>query len=179
MQHVPVADAPGHRGHQLPMRDAVEVTTQIGIDHLGIARLQQRLGVPQGIPGAAFRPVGVLLRLQVGLEDRLQDHQCRRLHNPVFDRRDAQGSLRPIGFRDPDPPDGLRLIRPLAEFFRQFTQPPLPAVPLDVVERLAIDPGCAAVHPAALVGPRQHVRTVELVVQQVKAIAGRCLRFGM
>jgi site-specific DNA recombinase len=120
MQHVPVADAPSHRFHQIAMRDTIEVTTQIRVHHLLVARVQQRVYVPQGIPGAALRSIGVLLRLQVGLEDGLQDHQGSRLHDPVFDRGDTKGPLRPIGFRDPYPPHGLRTIRSFPQFFRKF-----------------------------------------------------------
>jgi hypothetical protein len=161
------------------MRDAVEVTTQISVDHLSVALVQQRLHVPQGIPSAALRSIGVLLRLQISLEDRLQDHQGSRLHDPVFDRGDAERSLRPIGFRDPYPPHGLRTIRSLPQFFRQFVQPPPPAILLDVRERLVVDPTGAPVLPAAVVGPSQHVGAVHLVVEQVEAIARRSLRFGM
>jgi hypothetical protein len=52
----------------------------------------------------------MLLRLQVGLEDGLQDHQCRRLHDTVFDRWNPQRPLLAIRLRDIDPPNGLRTI---------------------------------------------------------------------
>src|SRR3954463_10518207 len=60
-----------------------------------------------------------------------------------------------------------------------LVQPPVQAVRLDVLERLVIDPRCAAVGTAADVGPSQHVATVHLVVQHVEPIVGRSLRFGM
>jgi hypothetical protein len=34
---------------------------------------------------AAVRPIGILFRLQVSLEDRFEDQHCRRLHNPITD----------------------------------------------------------------------------------------------
>jgi len=37
------------------------------------------------------RPVSVLLRLQVRLEDRRRHQHCRRLRNPVPQAGDAQG----------------------------------------------------------------------------------------
>src|SRR6266849_7248314 len=102
------------------MRDGVEITTQIRVDHLSVALVQQRMHVPQSVPSAALRSISVLLRLQVSLEDWLQDHQGSRLHDPVFDRGDAEWSLRPIGFRYPYPPHGLRTIRSFPQCHRQF-----------------------------------------------------------
>jgi hypothetical protein len=84
-------------------------------------RLQERLHLLDGIQGAAPRSVGVLFGLEVGLEDRLQDHQHRHLHDPITDRWYAQRPLLAVCLRDVHPPDGLRTIRLLVEFFRQFT----------------------------------------------------------
>jgi len=41
-----------------------------------------------------------LFRLQVGLEDRLQDQYRSHLHHTISDARDAQRSLLAIRFRD-------------------------------------------------------------------------------
>src|SRR5262245_62158431 len=64
-------------------------------------------------------------------------------------------------------------------FVRQFAQPLLHAVALDVLERLAVDARRAAVEEAAPVGDPQHIVAVHLVVQRVEAVRGRALRFGM
>jgi hypothetical protein len=63
--------------------------------------------------------------------------------------------------------------------FRQFAQPLLFAVRLDVVKRHPIDARGSAVGTAQPVGERQDVRSIHLVVQHVKAIVGRSLRFGV
>jgi hypothetical protein len=37
----------------------------------------------------------VLFRLQIGLEDRLQDQHSSHLHDTIFDARDTQSALPP------------------------------------------------------------------------------------
>ena len=74
---------------------------------------------------------------------------------------------------------GRGLIRLLPELFRQFVQPLVRTVRLDVREALAVDPRCAAVGTAAHVGEPQNVAAVHLVVQGIEPIVGRVLRFGV
>ena len=142
-------------------------------------RPEQPFDLANGVQGAASRAIGVLLRLQVGLEDRLQDQHCRHLHHTVFDARNAQRPLLAIRFGDVHASDRLGSVRLVPEFFRQFVQPPVHAVRLDVREGLAVDPRCAAVGTAAGVGEPQDVAAVHLVVQRVEPIVGRVLRFGV
>ena len=139
----------------------------------------QPLDLLDGLQRAASRSVGVLLRLQVGLEDRPQDRQDSHLRDTILDRRDAQRSLLAVRLGDVHPPHGLRTIRLPAEFFRHFTQPLLDAVRFDVLERLAVHAGGAVVGTTALVGVPQHVESIHLVIQRVEAVRGRPLRFGM
>src|SRR5580693_7808639 len=105
------------------MGDAVEIPAQVRVDHLRMPLPHQRLDVLDRLQGTVPRAVGVLFRLQIGLEDRLQDQQGRRLYDTIFDRWNTQRSLLAVRFGDPYPPDGLRTIRLLFEFLRQFTQP--------------------------------------------------------
>jgi hypothetical protein len=92
---------------------------------------------------------------------------------------DPQRSSLAIAFRDGHAADRLGTVRPRSQVSRQFVQPAIPPVRLDVLERLAVDPRCAAVGTAAVVGPLQHVSSMHLVVQHVEPIAGRPLRFGV
>jgi hypothetical protein len=92
---------------------------------------------------------------------------------------DPQWPLLAIRFRDVNTTHGLRLVRLAPQVVRQFVQPLLHAVRLDVRERLAVDPRRTTVGTAAVEGEFQDVATVHLVVQQVGAVAGRSLRFGM
>ena len=84
-----VADPPGHRLHQFGVWNPVEVAAEVCIDDFFIARVDQFLDLSQGVQWAAFFPIGVLLRLQVSLENRLEDQNCRRLHDTVIDRGHA------------------------------------------------------------------------------------------
>ncbi len=117
--------------------------------------------------------------LQVGLEDRFQDQQRGGLHHAVADRGNPQRPLLPVRFRQVDPPDRLRLIPFRSQFLRQFVQPPLHAVLLDVLERLAVHAGRSAVGTALRPGRFQHVAAIHLVVQGVETKVGRTLRFVM
>jgi site-specific DNA recombinase len=125
----PLEDQPQHRAvgdpslQALPqgiMRDRVEVRLQVRVVHLrqpGGDVLANRIDRLMRVL-ARTRPIRAVQ--EVRLEDRLEHQQHRRLHDPVFDRGDAERSLRPIGFRDPYPPHGLRTIRSFPQFFRQF-----------------------------------------------------------
>src|SRR5262250_592774 len=65
----------------------------------------------------------------------------------------------------------------LPERKRQFSQPPLDPVCLDVRKILAVDTRRALVGAALGIGMRQNVAAADLVVQSVEAIAGFRLRF--
>ncbi|MBI3821271.1 MAG: hypothetical protein HY289_01170 [Planctomycetes bacterium] len=114
--------------------------------------------------------VRVLLRLQIDLEDRFENQHCRHLHHAITDRWNAQRPLIPVRLRYPNSPDCLRLIRLLFEFLRQFTQPLLFAVLLDVFERLPIHARSAPVLPATRQGMFENVEAVHLVVERVETI---------
>ena len=135
--------------------------------------------MPDGVQGAAVGPVGVLLRLQVGLEDRLRDQHHGHLRHAIPDRTDPQRALLAIRFGDEHASNRLGSVRPGLQVRRQFVQPPIQPVRLDVLEPLAIDPRCAVVGTTTRAGPFQHVLAVHLVVQRVEAVVGRPLRFGM
>ena len=65
----------------------------------------------------------------------------------------------------------------LLERKRQFAEPPLYAIRLNVREVLTVYPRCALVGAALGKRMSQDVLTADLVVQRVEAIAGFCLRF--
>ena len=48
-QEVPIADAPGQRLQELGVWDAVEVTRQVGVDDLGVPRVDQPVDRPNGV----------------------------------------------------------------------------------------------------------------------------------
>jgi hypothetical protein len=65
-----------------------------------------------GIERVTSRAVGVLFRLQVGLEDRFQDQHRGHLSHAILDAGDAQSALppRPNRLRDSSP-SPIRIIR--------------------------------------------------------------------
>src|SRR6516162_2098202 len=142
------------------------------VDHQALHVLHRR-------QSAAALAVGILLRLQVGLEDRLQDHQHRRLYDTVLDRWNPQRSLLAVRLGNIHPPHGLRTVALLFEFFREYTQPSTDARRLDLCEGFAVHARFAAVGTTAFVGVAQHIPTIDLVVQRVEPIVRRLLRFGL
>jgi len=92
---------------------------------------------------------------------------------------DAQRALLAIRFRDEHAAHGVRSIRSFSQFGRQFVEPSVAPVHLDVRESLAVHPRCAVVGAAPQVGEFQDVPSIHLVVQGVEPIPRRFLRFGM
>src|SRR5579875_677077 len=70
-------------------------------------------------------------------------------------------------------------IRSTLQILRQFVQPPLYSVLLDLLEILAVYSGCSAIGFAAFIGERQNIFPIDLVVQRVEAEVGRSLRSVM
>jgi hypothetical protein len=58
-----------------------------------MASVEQLVDMPHGVQRAAVCPIGVLFRLQVGLEDRFEHQNCRTLRHPVTDSGDGQREL--------------------------------------------------------------------------------------
>ena len=132
VQHRLVADTSGHRFHQFAMRDRIKVPAQVRIDYLGMPRVQQRVYLPNGIVGALPRPVRILLRLEIGLEDWLKYQHCRHLHHSITDPGNAQRSLFSICLGYPHPT--YRTVS------RQLVHPSFYAVRFDILKRLSVDP---------------------------------------
>ena len=103
-------------------------------------------------------------------------HRCRHA-DPIPHARDAQRPEFAVGLRYKHSSDWLWPVSLLPERKRQFSQPSLDPVCLDVREVLAIDPRRALVGAALGIGMRQNILAADLVVQGIEAIAGFCLRF--
>src|SRR4029450_1574108 len=109
------------------MGNTVGVPAQVRLDHLRVPKARQAMNLSHGIQGTAIRPVGVLLRRQIGLEDRLQDQEQSSLHHPVLDRGNPQRSLFAIRLGYPYPSHRLRLRTVPSLFSPPLSHPPLPA----------------------------------------------------
>src|SRR4249919_120615 len=91
--------------------------------------------------------------------------------------RDAQRPEFAVGFRYEHSSDGSRSISLLPERKRQFAEPSLHPIRLDIRELLTIHARCALVGAALGIGMNQDVLAADLVVHGVEAIPGFCLRF--
>jgi hypothetical protein len=177
MQHTPVHDAPRERAHQFGMRDATEVVREVGVDDFRMLIEQRLFHLGHRLLGIAAPPIGVLLGRKVSFEDRVQhQHRCCHAH-PVTQSRDAQRPQVAVGFRDIHSSDRIRSVPLLPERKRQFTEPPLDPVLLDIRKVLAVYTRRPLVGAALGVGMRQDVLAVDLVVQGVEAVPGFRLRF--
>src|SRR6201987_5782218 len=154
------------------MRKAPEVVREVSVDDFRVTPEPQLLHLYDRLLGVSPGAVGVDFRWKIGFEDRLQ-HQQRCCHaDPIPHPRDAQRPEFAVGLRYKHSSDWFWPVSLLPECKRQFSQPPLDSVGLDVRKILAIDPRRALVRAALGVGMRQNVVAAELVVQSVEAIAG-------
>src|SRR5580704_15844734 len=151
------------------MRNAPEVVREVGVYDVRMTTEQQLLHLYSGLLGVVPSAVGVDFRWKVGFEDRLQ-HQHRCCHaDPIPHGRDAQRPEFAVGLRYEHASDRLRSVRLLPERKRQFGQPPLDPVCLDVRKILAVDARRALVRATLGIGMRQNVVAADLVVQSVEA----------
>src|SRR6516225_4911044 len=145
------------------MRNAPEVVREIGVDDVRVTTEQQLFHLDDCLLGVARSAVGVDFRRKIGFEDRLQ-HQQHCCHaDPIPHARDAQRSEFAVGLRYKHSSDWLRPVSLLPECKRQFSQPSLDPVCLNVREVLAVDPRCALVGAALDIGMRQNVVAADLM----------------
>lgn len=170
VQQVAVADPTRQGSDQLGVRDPVEVIRQVRVDDLGVAPVEQPVDVANRVQGIVVGSIGVLLRLRIGLKDRLQDQHHSHLRHAVPDGPDPQRAWLAIRFGEEHASRGARLIRSVLQVPRQFVQPPVTPVGFDALERLGVDPRSPTVGAAPEVGESQDVAAVHLVVQSVKAV---------
>jgi hypothetical protein len=87
--------------------------------------------------------------------------------------RNAQrsGSSRLAGLRNMDPSYGCWTIRFGSEHLRQFTEPWLHPIGLDIREGLMVHARCSAMAATWLVRGPQHIQTRDLVVEGVEPIS--------
>jgi len=86
MQHGSVHDPTSHRLKQLGMRNTIEVTAEVCVNNFLMASLDQLVDTLDGVQRAAVLPIGVLFRLQIGLEDWFENQYCRHFRCPIPDR---------------------------------------------------------------------------------------------
>jgi hypothetical protein len=75
------------------MRKSIEVAAEICIYDFSMASVDQLVDMFHCVQRAAVSPIGVLFRLQIGLEYGFENQNCRRLRYPVADSGDSQRKL--------------------------------------------------------------------------------------
>src|SRR5260370_37056111 len=91
-------------------------------------RVHQGMDRASCLQRAAVRSVGVLLRLQIDLENRFENQHGRHLHHAITDRWNPQRPLLPARLWNPPTPDCMRSIRLVSELLSPFTHTLLCAV---------------------------------------------------
>src|SRR5664279_4940333 len=131
------------------MRKKIKIPCKICVNDLSISSVDQLMDVSYCVQCAAASPIGVLFRLQVNLENRVE-HQNRRHHDrAVTDSGHSQRTLLPSRLRYEYPPHGKWSITSAFQLLRQFFQPSLCSVRFDVLERLIVYSRSSAIGFAA------------------------------
>ncbi len=71
----------------------IQVAAEICVDDFSMASIDQLVDVVYCVQCAAVSPIGVLFRLQIGLENRFENQNCRHFRCPIADSRDSQREL--------------------------------------------------------------------------------------
>ena len=144
------------------MGNAPKEIREVGIDDFPVSAKQQLLHLDRRLLGVPPRPVSVLFGWKVGFKDRFQNQRRRRHADPIPHARDAQRPQVAVGLRYIHSSDWLRPVGLLPERKRQFSQPSLNPVCLDIRKILAVDPRRALVGAALGIGMRQNVVAADL-----------------
>ena len=171
------------------MGNAPKEIREVGIDDFPVSAKQQFFHCDRRLLGIPPWPVGVLFGWKIGFKacpragqrpdpgDRFQNQRCRRHADPIPHARDAQRPEFAVGLRYIHSSDWLWPISLLPEGKRQFRQPSLDPIRLDVRKILTVDTRRALIGTALGIGVRQNVVAADLVVQGIEPIAGFRLRF--
>src|SRR3974390_3401215 len=121
------------------MWNTPEVVREVGVDDVRVTPEQQLLHLYDCLLGISPGTIGVDFRRKIGVEDRFQ-HEQRGCHaDPIPHARDAQRPQFAVGLRYKHSSDWLWPISLLPEGKRQFRQPSLDPIRLDIRKILAVD----------------------------------------
>src|SRR6266576_6017236 len=75
------------------MRKRIEVAGYVCVNNFTMASIDQLVDVFDRVQCTAACSIGVLLGLQVGLENRFENQHCRHLRDSILDHGDGQREL--------------------------------------------------------------------------------------
>src|SRR5450756_1514860 len=111
MQHGSINHPTSYRLKKLGMRNTIEVATEICVTNFLMASIDQLVDPLHRVQRAAVSPIGVLLRLQIGLDVGFENQNCRQFLPPIPDSGLSERPLRlPVQLRYTHPPHGQWLI---------------------------------------------------------------------
>ena len=124
--------------------------------------------------------VAMLFGGHIDFEDGTQHHHSSRHNHTISDTRNTErAKFLAVRFWYPYTSHCLCPIRLPAECVRQFAEPSILSVLLDVRKALPVHSRCASIGTATPVRVPEHVLAIQLVVQKIKSIARRFLRFRL
>ena len=150
------------------MGDRVEVGREVGVEHLRVPGGEMGADLRHGLVRVFLRPEAVGARLEVGLEDGLQDQAGRGLDHPVPHRRDAERAFAPTPLGDGHTPDGIGSVGMRPEFLGQTREERIDPVCLHGGDCDTVHTGGAPVRPYQGPGVTQDVRPVHLVANRTE-----------
>src|SRR6185312_1201666 len=148
------------------MWNAPEVVREVGVNDFRVAAEQLGFHLDHRLLGVSPGTVGVLLWWKIGFENRFQHQHCCCHADPIPQGRDAQRPEFAVGLRYVHSSDWVRSVGFLPERQRQFAEPQLYAIRLNVRKVLTIYPRCALVEAAPSKRMSQNILTADLVVQR-------------
>ena len=152
--HPPVADTVFDEADQPLVADRVKEPRDIGVQYpVHLAAVDANRQGVQRIVRAAPRPESMAEPKEVSLPDGVQYFHQRALDDLVFQRRDTQRPLPPVGLRNEDPPGRPRPVRTAMDAAVKVFEPTLQSFAIRI-PRHPIHPGrCLFLQPA-IGGPR-------------------------
>src|SRR6476659_11460811 len=141
------------------MGDASEVVREVSVDDFQVATEQPLFHLDHRLLGILPRTVAILFGRKIGFKDRFQHQHCCCHADPIPQGRDAQRPEFAVGLRYVHSSDWVRSVGFLPERKRQFAEPQLYAIRLNVRKVLTIYPRCALVEAAPSKRMSQNILT--------------------
>ena len=179
LQQASIGDIPADFPHQSFMGDAVEVSLQIGIHHMGVTGLHKSVYFPQGVLASSVWPETVTVRSEYHLKNRLHNQPQSRLDYSIPHGGYPQG---PLLFTAKlvyiDSLDRSRSVSPCTKIFFQSDNV-INKILLKLLHAFMIRPGTASVPSDRLPGGVKGCWPVHLINQAEPYVSFHPLNEGL